>query len=83
MSRDAIIDTEYRRLASEWHGGQWSPMYAYASTGSVTRGLCAEIRHCLSGFSQLTRGEHETWRPALERFLGHVAPIEDQLPEED
>jgi len=30
-------------IASEWHGGQWSALYAYSSTGTVKKGLQREI----------------------------------------
>jgi hypothetical protein len=33
-----------RTIASEWHNGQWSSLYAFASSGTVTNGLCPEIR---------------------------------------
>lgn len=36
-----------RKVASDWHGGQASPLYAYASTGTITNGLTREIRSCL------------------------------------
>jgi hypothetical protein len=36
---------EYRELASQWHGGQSSPLYAYASTGTRIEGLEAEVKH--------------------------------------
>lgn len=30
-----ISEEEARRIASEWHGGQWSALYAFASTGTT------------------------------------------------
>lgn len=33
---------ELRRVAQDWHGGQWSPMYAFSSSGTVTSGLYGE-----------------------------------------
>lgn len=35
-------------IAAEWHSGQSSALYAYASTQSVLPGLPGEIRECLS-----------------------------------
>ncbi len=32
-----------RETASQYHGGQWSAMYAFASTGTITSGLVSEI----------------------------------------
>ena len=31
-----IRERRARRIASEWHGGQWSALYAYCSTGHAT-----------------------------------------------
>ena len=36
-------DLRARILASEWHGGQWSPLYALASSGAITAGALGEI----------------------------------------
>lgn len=38
-----------RSLAYEWHGGQWSPLYAFASSGLVQdqSKLLAEIKSCM------------------------------------
>ena len=33
--------------AGDWHGGQWSPLYALASSGSVVAGLAAEAGRCV------------------------------------
>lgn len=33
-------------IAAEWHGGQNTALYAYASTGNIQPGLSAEIRRC-------------------------------------
>ena len=37
-----------REIASEWHGGQWTALYAYSSTGTITPGLEREIVECLN-----------------------------------
>lgn len=34
-------------IAAEWHGGQDSALYTYASVGTVQPGLAAEIRRCV------------------------------------
>lgn len=34
-------------IAAEWHNGQNSALYAYASTGTIQPGLAAEIRRCV------------------------------------
>lgn len=33
MSNTYINDAGHRLAAADWHGGQWSAFYAYASTG--------------------------------------------------
>ena len=43
----SVSERPYRDLAADWHGGQWSPMYAYASTGNIVDGLVAEIDECI------------------------------------
>lgn len=40
-----ISALEARRIASEWHGGQASALYALASSGTVVAGLNMECRH--------------------------------------
>lgn len=37
---------ELRHVASEWHGGQVTALYAFSSTGSVVPGLATEARQC-------------------------------------
>ena len=39
--------TDHRNTASGWHGGQSSPLYAYASTGSIVPGVLGEVDDCL------------------------------------
>lgn len=37
-----------REIAYSWHGGQWSPLYAFASSGLIEnlQALIAEVREC-------------------------------------
>jgi hypothetical protein len=35
VTRDMITDSQARRIAAEWHGGQASALYALASSGAV------------------------------------------------
>lgn len=35
-------------IAAEWHGGQSSALYAYASSGTITHGLSREIVACFA-----------------------------------
>ncbi len=47
------MTTDHIQTAYEWHGGQWSPLYSYASTGGKVHSeehhyaLIREIEHCL------------------------------------
>lgn len=34
-------------IAAEWHSGQTSALYAYASTGTIEPGIAKEIRSCV------------------------------------
>lgn len=41
-------ETRAREIASWWHSGQWSPLYAFCSTGTRKDGLATEVRQCLA-----------------------------------
>jgi hypothetical protein len=47
----AVLDrrsiNELREIASWWHGGQWSALYAFSSSGTITETLDIEIEECL------------------------------------
>lgn len=47
-----IDPTDYRTTAYNWHGGQWSPLYAFASSGIVEdlNALLSEIKQCSTLF---------------------------------
>ncbi len=32
-----ITESEARAIAADWHGGQWSPLYSFASSGSLAK----------------------------------------------
>jgi hypothetical protein len=36
-------DLEAKNIASEWHNGQWSALYALSSTGAILDGVSKEI----------------------------------------
>lgn len=44
-----IATSEARRIASEWHSGQTSALYAFASSGSITPNLVHEIQIEING----------------------------------
>ena len=71
----------YRHLASMWHGGQWSALYAHASSGAVVHGLCSEIVECIR-LADATPGE-EVDATELRAFLRWARTYEDTLPEEE
>lgn len=43
---DEVYIADLRRLAYAWHGGQWSPLYAFASSGTIVSGLARESLRC-------------------------------------
>lgn len=43
----SLYAPDFRVLAADWHGGQSSAMYAYASTGTIVDGLIREIDECV------------------------------------
>jgi hypothetical protein len=67
--------SELRAIASAWHGGMSSPLYAFASSGAIVDGIEREIRECMDGAEQfgLTDPDYATDRPSLIRLLAHVA----------
>ena len=51
-ARASISTQTARRIAGEWHGGQWSALYSLCSTGNVDpRRLLWEIDHDLNSIS--------------------------------
>ena len=44
-----MTEAEARRIAGEWHGGQSSPLYAFASSGSLSQPILDEIEQNLTG----------------------------------
>lgn len=77
---------EMREIAADWHGGQASALYAYASTGSLVPGLSMEVRRCMSEIeARRARGRHPSdfaSMYALGKLLGHVSNLEDRLNED-
>lgn len=51
-----------RRIASEWHGGQWSALYAFSSSGHYDGDTLCEIRRT---YNRLTQ-EHRRKKDARE-----------------
>jgi hypothetical protein len=71
------MNDEHRQTAARWHGGQWSPLYAYASTGAVVAGVDREVLDCLD---IVERGELNVDADPVEEherllaLLRHVEP---------
>lgn len=57
-------------VAAEWHQGQSSALYAYASTGIIQPGLATEIRRCIPAAKAKELAEllrlHVATAPALD-----------------
>lgn len=70
-----MTDERARQLAYEWHGGMWSPLYAFASSGLVADPieLGKEIASAMSDATGLDLAELQ----ALEEFVAeHVKPTQ-------
>lgn len=52
MLKGQVTERRARRIASEWHGGKSSPLYALSSTGTVVASLLSEIDKCLNWAKQ-------------------------------
>ncbi len=63
-----LNESLYRELASQWHGGQWSALYSFASTGTIQPSLASEIVECF-GMAESAKG-----RRALECLYAAVGP---------
>lgn len=75
-----ITDTEARKIASEWHGGQGTALYAFSSTGAINTAredhqLLHEIEDCISSLS-IERGAESPPELddlfALRIYVGHT-----------
>ena len=64
-------------LAEHWHGGQWSPLYAFLSTGTVEPGLSGELCQCLASAERHAPEDID----ALREFLQWANLAEDSIPE--
>ena len=59
----------YRILASDWHGGQGTAMYSYASTGTIGDELVREIDECIDARE---RTKYDTYPLTAERDLARL-----------
>jgi hypothetical protein len=72
---------EAHRLACDWHGGQWSALYAFLSSGTVEHGLARELRTCLA--STLRREEVAEDEAPLREFLAWAELAESELADDE
>lgn len=75
----STTDTRARKIASEWHGGQSSPLYALASTGSILDGISSEIVNNLCDYSDMVDPEvfesAPQWRKDNYSDLSYLASV--------
>ena len=66
-------EQEARQVACDWHSGQWSPLYAFCSSGTITDVdiLIAEVNDCAPE------------GPDIERLWSLVDYVYRQFPEPD
>lgn len=70
-----------RRIASEWHGGMRSDLYAFASTGTIRYDLLAEVEDEVNNFAVLT-DEDEVTMDELTELRDYVAECGIRGPRE-
>lgn len=67
-----------RTIASSWHGGQWSPLYSFASTGVIHHNISKylkEIDTCLNG--DITDSQRNELEDLKEYFEGCRFELQD------
>jgi hypothetical protein len=70
---------DFQIIASEWHGGQWSDMYKYASSGYIEDidVLIGEVAKCLLMLDKFPEDEREHLEDGLQTFLHALNERED------
>lgn len=65
MEKLSLVDDG--TLASQYHSGQGSALYAFSSSGTVIEGLASEVRSALA----IAEKKHAHWKEvqALKEFL--------------
>ena len=74
-----ITDTESRKIASEWHGGGGTALYAFSSTGAINTAradhdIIAEINDCRPDGESIS----ELWK-----LVGYVYANSSTNPDDD
>lgn len=73
-TRDAVDDATARVVASWWHGGQSSGLYAFMSTGAITDAARVEVTN------DLNRAESPEDVYALRKLLEYMVKDGDRGP---
>ena len=74
-----------RETAALWHGGQWSALYAFLSTGTVLPGLSSEAEACRRD-AEARRGTPDMTdddADACNIMADICAVLEAELPQDD
>lgn len=75
-------EPSFTTLAEWYHGGQWSALYAFSSSGTVTRGLTNEVRFAVK--AENTRRGRLVEKRAMLAFLEWAEKTEDaKYPNDD
>jgi len=66
-----------RGVAADWHGGQSSPLYALASTGTVLPNALTEARDCLAllNAGQYTSDDITRETPRLNALIAYLEQV--------
>ena len=80
-----ITDTEARKIASDWHGGQGSALYAFSSTGAIDtarddHNLYQEISDAI-GSIQKQAAQQSIGMPEYRRSSRQLFGIRDYILE--
>lgn len=62
-------------VASEWHGGQFSPLYAFSSTGHVDERTEGEVEHAIRSLGRTPKKERKGQYRRLKMLKEHVAGV--------
>lgn len=77
---DSTDLAELRATAAEWHGGQWSPLYAFASSGTVVRGAAHDAEHAMRYYCD---DKTDAERAELRRLRDYLSEHEPAEPDEE
>lgn len=74
-----VRDAAWSHLAYAYHSGQWSSLYAYASSGTPTLGLAFEVQESIATARKYYPEDVED----LEKFSEWAEAWEDAQPSTD